>query len=402
MAESIGVEGRGSFYEGSGRSATCCRTTSCRSSRCWRWSRRPIPTRRSCRTRRPRCWRRWSRSTRLHGARPVHRLPRGARRRSALQGRDVRRRPPADRLVALGRRAVVRAGRQGAGRTPSPRPWSSCASRRSCCSTRPAARRRAQPGPLPARQERRRDVRPPGEDARSAPRQPGGRHQRRLRGRARRAPRGLRAAAQRRHRRLAPALRPRGRRRADVARRAAGARRARRDPPVLPRTWGPSEADRVLCGDRWFEPPEAASCRLSRLSVRQSLAAAADGRTRGGRSSVVARAGVRLEPGLGEQAKPDVAAEQPSRCVSCDGRTEPSASRSRNAYSVAPRCRRDRGPRSTPGTGRPARRRRPARRGRCRVEALAVSSGTKTAMPPGRQCTKAVCMAARRSASVIM
>ena len=91
---------------------------------------------------------------------------------------------------------------------------------------RPAAG--AQPDPLPAGQARRRDVRAAGEDAGPAPRQPGGRHLRGLRVRARRALRGLRAAAQRRHRRLAAALRPRGRRRADVAGRPAGARRARR------------------------------------------------------------------------------------------------------------------------------------------------------------------------------
>ena len=72
-----------------------------------------------------------------------------------------------------------------------------------------------------------------------APGQPGGRHQRGLRRRPRRAPRGLRAPAQRRHRRLAAAVRPRGRRRADVARRPARPRRARRDPPLLPRDLGP-------------------------------------------------------------------------------------------------------------------------------------------------------------------
>ena len=38
----------------SARSATCSRTTCCRSSPCWRWNRRPVPTPSSCRTRRPR------------------------------------------------------------------------------------------------------------------------------------------------------------------------------------------------------------------------------------------------------------------------------------------------------------------------------------------------------------
>ena len=58
-------------------------------------------------------------------------------------GRDVRRRPPADRLVALGRRARGTSASARRSATRSPRPSSSCASRRSCCSTRPAARRRA-------------------------------------------------------------------------------------------------------------------------------------------------------------------------------------------------------------------------------------------------------------------
>ena len=47
--------------------------------------------------------------------RPVRRLPRRAGRGDRLVGRDVRRRPARDRLVAVGRRALVRAGRQGSG-----------------------------------------------------------------------------------------------------------------------------------------------------------------------------------------------------------------------------------------------------------------------------------------------
>ena len=97
----------------------------------------------------------------------------------------------------------------------------------------------AQPGPLPAGQGRRRHVRPAGEDPRAAPRQSGGRRQRRLRRGPRRAPRGVRASARRRPRRFAPSVRPRGRRGADLGRRPAGARRAGRDPSLLPRDLGP-------------------------------------------------------------------------------------------------------------------------------------------------------------------
>ena len=79
---------------------------------------------------------------------------------------------------------------------------------------------------------------PPGQDARAAPRQPEGRRLRRLRRRAGRTAGRLRAPAQRRHRRFTPALRPRGRRRAHVAGGAARARRARPDPPLLPRDVG--------------------------------------------------------------------------------------------------------------------------------------------------------------------
>ena len=60
-----------------------------------------------------------------------------------LEDRDVRRRQVGDRLVALGRRAVVRPRRQGSGRSRRRRRSSSCSRRRACCSTRPAGRRRS-------------------------------------------------------------------------------------------------------------------------------------------------------------------------------------------------------------------------------------------------------------------
>ena len=118
---------------------------------------------------------------------------------------------------------------------------------------------RTQPHPPPTRQARRGHVRPPGEDAGAAPGQPGGRRQRRLRRRARRAAGRLRAPARGRHRGFAAALRPRGRRRADVAGGAAGARRAWPHAPVLPRDRGarrrPTGSSRATPGSSRLDPP---------------------------------------------------------------------------------------------------------------------------------------------------
>ena len=100
----------------SARSATCSRTTCCRSWRCWRWS-RPSATRPSYLQ---------DEKVKVFAATEAARL----RRRSCAASttatatspasppdshdRDVRRRHAADRLVAVGRRAVVRPRRQGA------------------------------------------------------------------------------------------------------------------------------------------------------------------------------------------------------------------------------------------------------------------------------------------------
>ena len=108
----------------------------------------------------------------------------------------------------------------------------------------------------------------------TAPRQPGGRRQRRLRRRARRAARGVRAAARRRHRRLAAPLRPRGRRRADVARRPAGARRSRAGPPLLPRAGVPRGRPHPL--RRHLVRPEL----VARSEDRTSASRCASRRTR--------------------------------------------------------------------------------------------------------------------------
>ena len=189
------------------------------------------------------------------GPRAVHRLPRRAGRRSELDRRDVRRRALDDRLVALGRRAVVRPRRQGVGaRRLGGR-------RRAARAAATAVRRgrrttpRPQPGALPPRQARRRHVRPAGQEPRAPPRQPGGRRQRRLRRRPRRAPGRLRAAVA-----ATPSTAsPRRFAREDVVERTwRVVQPALDDPgPIFPYfrgTMGPAEADRILDGDTWFQP----------------------------------------------------------------------------------------------------------------------------------------------------
>ena len=51
VAETVGVEGRGDYYDSRARSATWSRTICCSCSRWSRWSRRPISTRPRCATR---------------------------------------------------------------------------------------------------------------------------------------------------------------------------------------------------------------------------------------------------------------------------------------------------------------------------------------------------------------
>ena len=97
----------------------------------------------SCRTRRPRCSRRCEPidpKRIVRGQYVGYRDEPGVDPNSTIETFAAAR--LRDRLVALGRRAVVRPRRQGARPTPPPRPWSSSASRRACCSTRPAGRRR--------------------------------------------------------------------------------------------------------------------------------------------------------------------------------------------------------------------------------------------------------------------
>jgi hypothetical protein len=242
MSETIGVEGRGSFYDGVGPSATSCRTTCCRCWPWWRWSRRPGRRPATCRTRRPRCSPPCAPSTRGAGARPVRRLPRRAGCGTRLDGRDVRGGPAGDRLVALGRRAVVRAVRQGAGRqrhrgggrvprTTEPavrrgrRPRSPSATWcASASASTTGSRSRCRPRPRPT------------------PRQPERGRRGRLRRRAGRAPRGLRASARRRARRL-----PRRFAREDIVEQTwrvvqPALDSARFRAPLLPRLVGPGRS----------------------------------------------------------------------------------------------------------------------------------------------------------------
>ena len=157
-----------------------------------------------------------------------------------------------------------------------------------------------------------------GEDARRAPRQPGGRHRRRLRRRARRALGCVRATARRRDRRVAPPLRPRRRGRADVGGRAAGARQprrrstrtsaargARRRPTACSTARpGTSPPDGPV-GDQpalRTDPAVAEEDRRGRRSVRRLL-----GRRRG------------REPDVGDQPHPRGVGEQPVEVRLVDG-----------------------------------------------------------------------------------
>ena len=115
MAETIGVEGRGSFYDAVGALRDVVQNHLLQVVALLAMEPPVGPERRlPAATRRPRCSRRPRRIDReRRRAGPVRRLPRRAGRRAGLHDRDVRRRPPAHRLVAVGGRAVLRARRQG-------------------------------------------------------------------------------------------------------------------------------------------------------------------------------------------------------------------------------------------------------------------------------------------------
>ena len=116
MSETIGVEGRGSFYDGVGAIRDVMQNHLLQVVALVAMEppvgpESQLPAGREGEGVRGDA----ARSTRRARARPVRRLPRRARRRTGLDGRDVRRGAPRDRVVAVGGRAVVRALRQGAG-----------------------------------------------------------------------------------------------------------------------------------------------------------------------------------------------------------------------------------------------------------------------------------------------
>ena len=241
MSETIGVEGRGASTTVSARSATCCRTTCCRSSRCWRWSRRSVPSRSFLQDEKAKVLRgdasrstrsRWcAGSTSATATSRASRPTRRSRRSSPRGSRSTRGAGPACRGTSASARRSPQSATEVVVEFQS--------SRRSLLFDEAG-------GPTPGRNlVRLRLGKHDGVTFTLQAKTPGphldsqnGRHRRRLRRRARRAARGLRAPARRRHRRLAPPLRPRGRRRADVAGRAAGARRPRPGAPLLPRDVG--------------------------------------------------------------------------------------------------------------------------------------------------------------------
>ena len=177
MAESIGVEGRGSFYEGVGAIRDVLQNHLLQVVTLLAMEPPADPDSSFLQDEKAKVLAAMEPIDRGHaGPRPVHRLPRRAGRRPPLDRRDVRRRPAADRLVAVGRRALVRPRSARRCRTLGHR-----GRRRAARAAAAAVRRgrradaRSQPHPLPARQERRRHVRAAGQDPRPAPRQPGGR-----------------------------------------------------------------------------------------------------------------------------------------------------------------------------------------------------------------------------------
>jgi glucose-6-phosphate 1-dehydrogenase len=117
VPETLGLGKRSGFYERPAPIATWWSRTCSRSSPSWRWSRRPRWSPRRSARRRTRSSAACCRSTRRRRARAVHRLPRRGGRRSRLGHRDLHRAEMLrDRQLALGRRAVLPAHRQAAGR----------------------------------------------------------------------------------------------------------------------------------------------------------------------------------------------------------------------------------------------------------------------------------------------
>ena len=112
LSEDFGVENRARFTKPPDVCATSSRTTSSRSSRCSRWSRRPIGALAPCMARKPTYSMPCATPPRRPGARPVCWLSGGAGRGEELRRRDFLRLTAFHRLVALGGGALVPALRQ--------------------------------------------------------------------------------------------------------------------------------------------------------------------------------------------------------------------------------------------------------------------------------------------------
>ena len=135
MAEDFGVQGRGRFYEEVGALRDVDREPPVPdASRCSRWSHPSAPvSERAPRRQGERVQGHADAEARRPRARAVRGLPRRAGRRARLRRRDVRGGPPAHRLVAVGGRAVLRAGGQEPAGRPAPRcGWSCTILRRTC------------------------------------------------------------------------------------------------------------------------------------------------------------------------------------------------------------------------------------------------------------------------------
>ena len=257
MSETIGVEGRGSFYDGVGALRdvlqnhllqVVCAAGDGAAGRARRDG--------SCRTRRPRCWRRWSRSTRTDVVRGQYV---GYRDEPGVAPDSTTETFVAARLEIDSWRWAGVPGTCASARawppTP-PRRSSSSTRRRACCSTRPAGRPRTATscacGWASATASR----------SRSRPRRPASTSTARRStspstspppsASARRPTSGCSATP-------SPARRAGSPARTSSSRRGAVVQPALDEPgPVHPYfrgSWGPSEADRLLARRRpWFEP----------------------------------------------------------------------------------------------------------------------------------------------------
>ena len=139
MAEQIGVEGRGAFYEGVGALRDVVQNHMLQVVAILAMEPPVSPHADALRDEKVKVFQAMrSLDAAVGRPRAVRGLPGRARGRRGLHGGDLRRLPVRDRLLALVRGAVLRARRQGDGPAGRSRRSSSCANRRGCSSgTRP-------------------------------------------------------------------------------------------------------------------------------------------------------------------------------------------------------------------------------------------------------------------------